>query len=137
MTNLQSLYLAFNQDLTGTIPSGLQQLPLSTLYLMATSVCVPEDEELQEWLATLERFTSSGLTCGRPPAAISSIDIAVFYTLAARRHVGGTAEMEAEIDLKIAETNRAYVDSGANQRLVLVAREELPYDEYSTRGFPL
>ena len=137
LTHLRGLDLAFNQDLTGTIPRGLQQLPLSSLYLMATAVCVSEEEELQEWLATLERFTSSGLTCGRPPAAMSSIDIAVFYTLAARRYVGGTAEMEAEIDLKIAETNQAYVEGGVNQRLVLVAREEVPYDEENTRGDPL
>ena len=43
LTNLNRLDLSFNLDLTGTIPAGLQQLPLSTFYLMATAVCVPEN----------------------------------------------------------------------------------------------
>ena len=136
LTQLQRLYLNFNLDLTGMIPPELQELPLSTLGLMATSVCIPKDAALQEWLATID-FTPSGLTCGSLASARSSIDIAVFYTPAARRIVGGTTEMEAVIDLMTAETNQAYVESGVNQRLVLVAREELPYDEESTRGSPL
>ena len=133
MTILQELDLGFNENLTGTIPPGLQQLPLSTLDLMATSVCVPEDAELQEWLATID-FFRSGLTCGRPPAAISSIDVLVVYTPAARRDAGGTAEIEAHIDLLIAETNQAYLDSGVDQRVVLVAREEVEYTESRSAG---
>ena len=129
LTTLRRVELGFNPDLTGTIPSGLQKLRLSTLDLMATSVCVPEDSELQKWLATIERFTLSGLTCGRPADAMSPIDILVVYTPAARRFVGGTGEMEAVIDLMIAETNQAYLDSGVNQQLVLVAREEVEYTE--------
>ena len=126
LTQLHWLDLSFNQDLTGPIPAGLQQLPLSNLDLMATSVCIPEDAESQEWLAMIE-FTSSGLTCGHPAAAMSEIDIAVFYTPAARKIAGGTAAMEAMIDLMIAETNPIYVEDGVNQRLVLVAREEVEY----------
>ena len=133
LTQLQQLYLNFNLDLTGMIPPELQELPLSTLGLMATSVCVPEDAESQEWLATIE-FTSSGLTCGRPASARSSIDIAVFYTPAARRIVGGTTEMEAVIDLMTAETNQAYLDGGVNQQLVLVDREEVEYAEEDGSG---
>ena len=128
LTNLEQLNLGFNQDLTGTIPPWLSQLPLSTLSLMATSICVPEDGELQEWLATIE-FMPSGLTCGRPAAAMSLIDVAVFYTPTARRFAGGTVEIEAAIDLKIAETNQAYVESGVNQQIALVAREEIEYTE--------
>ena len=133
LTSLRALELAFNENLTGTIPPGLHQLSLYSLDLMATSVCVPEDREFQEWLTTIEQFTSSGLTCGRRPDPISSIDILVVYTPAARKMVGGTAEMEAKIDLMIAETNQAYLDSGVNQRVVLVAREEIAYVE---SGFP-
>ena len=129
LTHLQRLKLGFNQDLTGTIPMELQQVPLSTLDLMATSVCVPEDAESQEWLATIEFFTPSGLTCGRPAAAMSSIDVAVVYTPTARKIAGGKAAMEAKIDLMIAETNRAYVESGVNQQIALVAREEVEYAE--------
>ena len=43
---------------------------------------------------------------------MSAIDVAVFYTPAARAATGGTAAIEAEIDLMIAETNQAYRDSG-------------------------
>ena len=131
LTNLRVLSFGFNPQLSGTLPPGLQQLPLRSLDLMATSVCVSEDAELQEWLAMIEQFTSSGLTCDRPPVAMHSIHIAIFYTPAARRVAGGTAEMEAVIDLMIAETNQAYLDGGVNQRLVLVAREEVEYEEES------
>ena len=129
LTQLELLDLSFNQDLSGTIPSALQQLPLSTLRLMATAACVPEDAEFQQWLATIASFLPSGQTCGRRPDAISSIDVAVVYTPAARRKAGGTAEIEAAIDLMVAETNRAYEDSGVNQRIGLVAREEVKYEE--------
>ena len=129
LTNLRSLRLGSNPDLTGTMPPGLQQLRLSTLDLMATSVCVPEGGEFQTWLERIERYTPSGLTCGRPADAMSSIDIMVVYTPSARSLVGGTSEIEANIDLMIAETNQAYLDSGVNQQLVLVAREEVEYTE--------
>ena len=128
LTNLRGLYLGFNPALTGVLPQELQQLPLSTLDLMATSVCVSQDGELQQWLARIE-FVSSGLNCGQPAPAISPIDILVVYTPAARRLVGGTEEIEAVIDLMFAETNQTYLDSGVNQRLVLVATKEVEYAE--------
>ena len=133
LTQLQRLYLNFNLDLTGMIPPELQELPLSTLGLMATSVCIPKDAALQEWLATID-FTPSGLTCGSLAAALSSIDVLVVYTPAARRLVGGTTEMEAVIDLMTAETNQAYVDGGVNQRVMLAAREEVEYAEEDGSG---
>ena len=135
LTKLQSLDLGFNPHLTGMIPPGLQQLPLRTLDLMGTSVCVSEDAELQERLSMIEQFASSGLTCGSPPAAMPSIDIAVFYTPAARRVAGGKAEIEALVDLMVAETNQAYEDSGVDQRIGLVAREEVSYEEENGSGF--
>ena len=133
LTQLQRLSLNFNLDLTGMIPPELQELPLSTLGLMATSVCIPKDAALQEWLATID-FTPSGLTCGSLAAALSSIDVLVVYTPAARRLVGGTTEMEAVIDLMTAETNQAYVDGGVNQRVMLAAREEVEYAEEDGSG---
>ena len=63
-----------------------------------------------------------------------SIDVAVFFTPAARRLAGGIEEMEAAIDLMIAETNQAYEDSGVNQRISLAAREEVSYEEESGGG---
>ena len=57
------------------------------------------------------------------------IDLAVFYTPATRKGWGGTALAETTIDLWVAETNQAYVDSGVNQRLRLVHRQEIDYTE--------
>ena len=70
-----------------------------------------------------------GLTCGRPAVAMSEIDVAGIYTPEARRKAGGTAEIEAAIGLMIAETNQIYVESGVNQRVVLVARKAVEYAE--------
>ena len=133
--NLRGLHLGFNPDLTGPIPSSLQQLTLSTLALTATAVCAPKDAVFQAWLTTIDSYQSSGLTCGSPPDAMSSIDVAVFYTPAARRQAGGTAAIETEIDLMVAETNQAYRDSGVHQQISLVAREEVSYTEENGRGF--
>ena len=132
LTNLESLDLGFNQDLSGTIPTWLQQLPLSSLSLMATALCEPLDAEFQQWLATID-FLPSGASCGRLTEAMSSIDVAVFYTPAARRMAGGATEIETFIDLMVAETNQAYEDSGVNQRIVLAASEEVQYED--TSGF--
>ena len=61
------------------------------------------------------------------PASV--IDVIVFYTPEARRHQGGKAEIEALIDLWVAETNQAYADSGVIQRLNLVRQEEVENEE--------
>ena len=129
LTNLESLEFSFNQDLSGMIPSSAQQLPLSTLHLMATRVCVSGDAEFRAWLATIDFVPSGAASCGHPGGAMSSIDIAVFYTPAARSIAGGTAEIEAAIDLLIVETNQAYAASDVNQRLTLVATGEVEYTE--------
>ena len=57
------------------------------------------------------------------------MEVAVVYTPAARDAAGGTAAMEAEIDLRIAETNRAYEASGVRHRVALAARSEVSYAE--------
>ena len=57
------------------------------------------------------------------------IDVAVVYTPAAREAAGGAPEIEAVIDLMIAETNQAYEASGVRHRMALVARSEVPYTE--------
>ena len=61
----------------------------------------------------------------------SVIDVLVFYTPAARAFAGGTAEIEALIDLRVTETNQAYADSGVIQRINLVFREEVDFSEAS------
>ena len=118
LTSLQTLDLGFNPELAGVVPSGLRRLPLYTVRLIATKVCLPENAELQRWFSA-DSFTASGLKCGRPAPAMSSIDVAVLYTSAARSQAGGTAEMEAKIDLLIAEANQAYADSGYRVRIRL------------------
>ncbi len=127
LTSLLHLNFSVNQ-LSGMLPWWLQQLPLKSLNLMATSVCVPADAELERWLATIE-YLPSGLTCGQSLSEMSTIDVALFYTPAARRRAGGAAEIEAAMDLLIAETNRAYEESGVDQQIVLVARKEVQYVE--------
>ena len=69
------------------------------------------------------------LLAGGTAHAQTVVDVAVFYTPAAKNHQGGTAQIEAKIDEIIAATNTAYTDSGVNQQLNLVAAEEVRYTE--------
>lgn len=55
--------------------------------------------------------------------------MAVFYTRAAREAAGGVSEVEAVIDLMVAETNQAYADSGVQMRIALVLKEETDWVE--------
>ena len=125
--------VSFNEALTGSLPSGFQELRLRTMALLGTDVCVPEDAAFRTWSAAID-FKPSGRTCGAPVPEMSVVDVAVFYTPAARRGFGllyteATAAIQAEIDLWIAETNQAYMESGVNQRVVLAARQEVLYAE--------
>lgn len=60
------------------------------------------------------------------------IDVMVVYTPAARTAAGGTTAMNSLIQLAVDETNQSYVNSGINQRLRLVHREEVSYTESGT-----
>ena len=121
LTNLTSLLLNESRALTGPLPDGLRELSgLETVNIEKTELCAPDGDAFQTWLATI---TFSGLIC--PPAEQSVIDVAVFYTSAARENTGGTDEIATVIDLMVAETNMAYENSGANQRINLVAAEEV------------
>ena len=67
-----------------------------------------------------------------PPAFVDDagrVDVAVFYTRAARQDAGGTDEIHALIDAWIADTNGAYLRSDIHHRLNLVLREEVSYKE--------
>ena len=57
------------------------------------------------------------------------VDIAVFYTPEAQEDAGGTDEINALIDVWIADTNGAYVRSDIQHRLNLVLREQVAYTE--------
>ena len=132
LTNLRSLKglkLSFNRGLSGSLPSGFVDMDLLVeVDIHGTAVCVPASTRFRGWAATI-RLDSSGLACGAEPAEVPIIDVAVFWTPAAREAAGGTSDIEAAIDLMVAETNQAYVDSGVQQRIVLVAREETSYSE--------
>ena len=62
-------------------------------------------------------------------ATNSVIDVAVFYTPAAKNAQGGTEQMKAKIDELVVATNMAYADSGVNQTINLVAAAEVAYSE--------
>ncbi len=57
------------------------------------------------------------------------VDIAVFYTTAARRDAGGTDEFNALLDAWIADVNAAYLRSGIHHLVNLVLRERVSYIE--------
>lgn len=59
----------------------------------------------------------------------STFDVMVVYTPAARAAAGGTAAMQALINLAIAETNTAYSRSAVIPRVRLVHQEEVSYTE--------
>ena len=128
LAGLEDMLLIYNRRLTGSLPVGLRRLSrLDRLWTLSTDLCAPRDIAFQAWLSTID---FSGVNC--PSASQSVIDVAVFHTPAARDALHGTALLEAEIDLWIAATNRAYVESGVNQRLSLVATEEVEYTETGT-----
>jgi len=59
----------------------------------------------------------------------STIDLLVLYTSAAAVHVGGTAAMNARINLGVSESNTSYASSGITQRLRLVYAGGVAYTE--------
>ena len=61
----------------------------------------------------------------------SVIDVAVFYTTAAKNAEGSTAQIKAQIDMYVEATNMAYDDSAVDQRINLVYAGEVSYTESS------
>ncbi len=125
LTELELLNLT-NNDLEGVLPTGLMKLTrLHTLWTGQVDLCAPRDPAFEAWLETID---FGGMLC--PPQEQSVIDVAVFYTPAARDFAGGgAAEMESLIESMVAETNVAYAASGVNQRLSLVAAREVAHTE--------
>ena len=121
LTNLKLLNLTANWGVTGALPPSLELPSLETLGIFFTQTCAPAG-----WRGWLETIEFDGRLCG---AKGVTIDVAVVYTPAAREAAGGTAAIEALIDLMVAETNGAYEKSGVQHRLVLVVRSEVPYEE--------
>ena len=123
LSSLQALYLSYNWGLQGTLPSGLDMLPLEDgLDIFATQTCAPA-----AWRDRLAAIEFTGRLCGA--GSDVTIDVAVVYTPAAREEAGGAAAVEAVIDLMIAETNQAFEASAVRARVALVARSEVQYTE--------
>lgn len=59
----------------------------------------------------------------------SMVDMLVVYTATARAGAGGTAAMEALIDLAVVETNQGYAASNVAHRVRVVHTEEVAYSE--------
>ncbi len=125
LANLQRVDLSYNWGLAGPLPSSLDLSHLERIDVFATRACAPA-----AWLSWLGAIDFTGAFCG---ADADGIDVAVFHTPAARDAAGGLDGIDAVIDLYIAETNRAFEESGVRTRIALVAREEVDYaetDEY-------
>ena len=122
LSNLRRLDFWHSWGLSGPLPGGLESSSLEELGIFATQICAPT--VWGDWLDTIE---FEGRLCEVEPEF--TIDVAVFYTPAAREEAGGAAEIEAVIDLMVAETNEAYQASGVHHRLELVARSEVQYAE--------
>ena len=80
-----------------------------------------------------EEPVSSAFDAKTPAADDGSIiDVMVVYTQKARSAVGGTAAMQALIDLAVEETNQAYANSLVMSRTRLVHTAEVDYHETNT-----
>ena len=121
--SLSKLDLSYAWGLSGPLPGALHRgSDDADLNIFLTRLCAPAD-----WLDWLETIEFDGRLCEEDPNV--TIDVAVVYTPAAREAAGGTAGIGAVIDLMVAEANQAYAAGGLQQRLALVGRSEVPYEE--------
>ena len=122
LSSLESLDLSYSWAVSGPLPDSLRLPSLRELDIWATQACAPT-----AWHEWVQANDFSGLRCEAEVDV--TIDVAIVYTPAAREAAGGTAAIEAVIDLMIAETNEAYAASAVRHRVALVARSEVAYDE--------
>ena len=123
LTNLEWLSLSHNWVLSGSLPPRRRFPRLSFASIMVTRACGSSD-----WRDRAAAVEFAGTTCGAARRN-ATIDVAVVYTPAARAAAGGTAAIEASIDLGVAEFNQALAASGVHHRLRLAGRFEVAYDE--------
>ena len=113
LVTLESLVLSYNWGLTGPLPP-LGRFPLlERADLLVTQACVPAG-----WRDRAATVELSAQPC--ETGTDVTVDVAVFYTPAAREAAGGAAAIAAGIDLMVAETNQTYAASGVHHRLRLV-----------------
>ena len=122
LTNLAWLDLSHNWGLSGSLPPVERFPHLERVDLLVTQACATAG-----WWDRATTIELNVRPCKTGPDV--TIDVAVFYTLAAREAVGDGAAIEAVIDLRIAEANQAFAASGVHHRLKLVERSEIAYNE--------
>jgi len=137
-----TVMIAVNQDTaSGTIRVNNQLYKLHYAgdglhVIKQMDLTVPWSEEPPIRVALPETDTPAE----RPQAPTDDgaiIDMMVLYTSATRQQFGSTAGMEAEIDLAIAESNQAYVNSQINTPLRLVHTAEVSYSASGNLGTDL
>ena len=130
LVRLEILALSYNWGLSGPLPAALRLPRLKSLDVFMTQTCAPL--AMKDWLETIE---FNWRLCEAETDV--TIDVAVFYTPAAREAAGGRGAIEAVIDLMVAEANKAYEASDVRPRLALVHRSEVPYTETGESGLDL
>ncbi len=104
----------------------------------AKTVIPPEQDSSSPVPGSTAEIQADAVPAGNAAAGDESgsiLDVMVVYTPAARSAVSGTAAMHTLIDLAVSETNQGYANSGLNQRINLVHREEVSYTEHGTDVF--
>ncbi len=88
---------------------------------------LPLEDEPLEPAVELDARASAAVAAAADDGSL--IDVFVAYTPAARAAAGGASAISALINLGVAETNQAYLNSGAIQRVRLAGTAELAYTE--------
>ena len=113
----------------------IRKVDLSTLPPEAEPVAapVPATSELAPAVSAARDPPVIPMSIADPPQARrddgSVIDVLVVFTAAAKWYAGGAAEIAALIDLRVAETNRAYAASKVIQRIRLAHKREIIHEE--------
>ncbi|MBI3161353.1 MAG: S-layer homology domain-containing protein [Chloroflexi bacterium] len=97
---------------------------------------LPEKDDIRIPPASLLNNTVAPNSAALPDDG-SVIDVMILYTPAARAAEGGTAAMDARVDLAITETNSSYTSSGVVPTMSLVYKGEISYVESGDEGTDL
>ncbi|MBF0292921.1 MAG: FG-GAP repeat protein, partial [Nitrospinae bacterium] len=103
---------------TARFPTELDPVPV-------TPPAIPDSDA-----TPAPKASPQGLNAPAPvPDDGTTISIMVVYTANARTAAGGTAAMQALVNLGVSETNQGYANSGVTQRITLAHSAEVSYSE--------
>lgn len=131
----QALLLWDGENLMGSVNTGKRVFRLRAIGSGIHLIEELDHSAFPEELPPLDAPTTLGGSAtpkgGFAPSADdgSQIDVMVLYTPAARAAAGGPSQMQALVNLAVAETNQAYQNSGVTPRLNLVHTAEISYTE--------